>query len=271
VASGIGAVVAGGGYDGVVSGNQASGNASVVSGGDVNVASGLEATVGGGEYNTASGPFATVSGGNVNTASGEQATVPGGYRNVASGQYSFAAGNNAQANNFGAFVWSDGSGTLTQSSTNNQFVARASGGFVLYSSTSASGVSLAAGSGSWSSLSDRAAKEGVASVSSQAVLDKVVALPLSTWSYKTEPGVRHVGPMAQDFYAAFRVGEDERHIAEVDEGGVALAAIQGLNQRFGEQASTQAAELKEKDAQIRALEQRLEHLENVLSELSNRH
>jgi len=61
------------------------------------------------------------------------------------------------------------------------------------------------------------------------VLAKVAALPISEWSYNSERGVRHVGPMAQDFYAAFRVGEDDRHITSIDEDGVALAAIKALH------------------------------------------
>ena len=40
--------------------------------------------------------------------------------------------------------------------------------------------------------------------------------------------------MAQDFYAAFGIGADDKHISAVDEGGVALAAIQGLNQKLNE-------------------------------------
>jgi cell division protein FtsB len=35
--------------------------------------------------------------------------------------------------------------------------------------------------------------------------------------------------MAQDFYAAFGVGEDDRHITSIDEDGVALAAIKALH------------------------------------------
>ena len=62
------------------------------------------------------------------------------------------------------------------------------------------------------------------------------------WSYTTERGVRHVGPMAQDFYAAFNVGEDNRHITSIDEDGVALAAIEALD-----------AKLARKDAEIQSL------------------
>jgi hypothetical protein len=236
--------------------NTASGGAATVGGGNGNTASGGSATVGGGYYNTATNEWATVGGGYYNTATNNYATVPGGCLNLAGGQYSFAAGYNAHAVNSGAFVWSDGTGTATPSTVANQFVARASGGFVFYSSTLSAGVSLAAGGGSWSSLSDRNAKDHLTPVNSQTVLAQVAALPLTTWSYKTEPGVRHVGPMAQDFYNAFGVGEDDKHITEVDEGGVALAAIQGLDQK-----------LKEKDGEIQNLKQQNDSLAERLNEL----
>jgi hypothetical protein len=58
----------------------------------------------------------------------------------------------------------------------------------------------------------------------------VAALPLSEWSYRTETGVRHVGPMAQDFMAAFGLGDDPTRISVVDANGINLAATQGLYQ-----------------------------------------
>jgi len=69
--------------------------------------------------------------------------------------------------------------------------------------------------------------------------------------------------MAQDFRAAFNVGEDEKHISTVDADGVALAAIQGLNQKLQEQAET----LKAKDAAIHSLESRLADLEKLVARL----
>jgi len=250
------------------SGNWTSGFLPTVGGGGLNSASGDNATVAGGEFNSASGVYATVGGGYHNQATNSYATVPGGYQNSAGGQYSFAAGHNAVATNDGAFVWSDGTGTPTSSTASNQFVARASGGFVLYSSTNSNGVSLAAGGGSWSSMSDRDAKKDFAPLNSQALLARVAALPLTSWSYKSEPGVRHLGPMAQDFYAAFGVGEDDRHITEVDEGGVALAAIQGLNQKVEEKEARireQAAQIQSQTAEITELKARLDKLEQLIS------
>jgi formylglycine-generating enzyme required for sulfatase activity len=85
-ASGQGAFVGGGGDDGITaSGNKASGAASVVAGGLGNQATNAYATVPGGAHNTAGGNYATVGGGNGNTASGGSATVSGGSDNVVSG------------------------------------------------------------------------------------------------------------------------------------------------------------------------------------------
>ena len=62
------------------------------------------------------------------------------------------------------------------------------------------------------------------------MLAKVAALPIYTWRYKTETsGALHMGPVAQDFSAAFGLGDSDKRITTVDADGVALAAIQGLN------------------------------------------
>lgn len=85
--------------------------------------------------------------------------------------------------------------------------------------------------GMWTNASDRALKENFAAINPLWYLEQVVQLPLSTWNYKTEGSeISHVGPMAQDFYAAFGLGEDDKHIGTVDANGVTLAAIQGLYQ-----------------------------------------
>ena len=72
-------------------------------------------------------------------------------------------------------------------------------------------------------------KSHIVALDDAAVLAKVATLPVSEWSYTSESGVRHVGPMAQDFYATFGVGEDNRHITSIDEDGVALSAIKALH------------------------------------------
>jgi hypothetical protein len=110
--------------------------------------------------------------------------------------------------------------------------------------------------------SDRNVKENFATLDSKTVLAKVISLPMTEWNYKSDSkDVQHIGPMAQDFHAAFDLnGADDKHISVVDEGGVALAAIQGLNQKVEEQNS----QLKKKDIEIQELNQRLEALEKIV-------
>jgi hypothetical protein len=84
--------------------------------------------------------------------------------------------------------------------------------------------------------SDRNLKENVAGVDPASILERVAGLPISSWNYIEQgAGVRHIGPMAQDFAAAFGVGEDDRHINLIDGQGVALAAIKELARRVEEQ------------------------------------
>ncbi len=90
-----------------------------------------------------------------NTASGTGSAIPGGQNNEAAGSYAFAAGNNAHATHPGSFVWSDGWGINLSSSANDEFSARASGGYRLYSNTGhTSGVTLGAGANAWVGVSD---------------------------------------------------------------------------------------------------------------------
>jgi hypothetical protein len=107
--------------------------------------------------------------------------------------------------------------------------------------------------------SDRDAKESFARVSSAEVLAKVVALPISEWSFKQMPGARHMGPTAQDFYATFGLGGSDTTITTVDPDGVALAAIQGLNQKLEQK-------LEQKETEITELKQRLEKLERLMND-----
>ena len=117
-----------------------------------------------------------------------------------------------------------------------------------------SGAVLASGSSTWSVLSDRNAKTAIESVDGREVLKKVAAMPLNTWQYKTQdPKFRHMGPMAQDFYAAFQLGESDTRIDTVDTDGVALAAIQGLNTLLIEKDEQIAALREEKNREVSAL------------------
>jgi hypothetical protein len=77
-----------------------------------------------------------------------------------------------------------------------------------------------------------------------AILEKLAGLPISSWSYKRDdPAVRHLGPMAQDFFAAFGLGGDDRMINMVDANGVVMVAIQALYRRLHE-LQAEVAELR---------------------------
>ena len=158
-----------------------------------NFVSGKYAAIGGGYRNQTVGEFGSVGGGESNQASGQYATVPGRPASTRrTGGGSFAAGIGSNATDNGDFVWSDdpsgGAGVTPITVTgNNQFFARARGGVKFYSSANlASGVSLAPGSGTWSSLSDRNVKSDILPVSDDDILARVATLPISEWSYTTE-------------------------------------------------------------------------------------
>jgi Chaperone of endosialidase len=85
-------------------------------------------------------------------------------------------------------------------------------------------------------VSDRSLKRDIAPVEVQRVLEAVSELPISTWSYRTDdPSVRHLGPMAQDFFAAFGLGDSDRSYDPIDAHGVAFAAIKALNEQLQRQ------------------------------------
>lgn len=119
---------------------------------------------------------------------------------------------------------------------------------------------------SFTTCSDRNVKENFRDVNAREVLEKVAALPITRWNFKADATTEHLGPMAQDFYSAFGVGPDDKHIATVDADGVALAAVQGLNQKVEEQR----AALRAKDAEIQALEQRLKKLETLVEQFTDK-
>ena len=130
-----------------------------------------------------------------------------------------------------------------------------------------SGAYVSAG-GVWTNASDRNVKENFVAVTPAAILEKIDALPLLEWNYKNEdPSVRHIGPVAQDFYAIFGVGNSSTSISTIDPSGVALAGIQALDAK-GERQDGQLAELQKrldgKTEEIRSLRERLARLESLL-------
>ena len=119
--------------------------------------------------------------------------------------------------------------------------------------------------GTLSQGSDVNRKEEIVAVDPEAILDGVSALPISTWQYiGDEEGGTHLGPMAQDFYRAFGLGQGETTIASIDADGVALASVQALRAR-NEAAVARIAELEAENA---AQAERLARLEAAVARLS---
>lgn len=112
------------------------------------------------------------------------------------------------------------------------------------------------GGASWTFSSDRNLKEDVKSVDSRDILDRISRLPLAEWNYKGY-AQRHIGPTAQDFHALFPLNENATVLDSGDLHGVALAAIQGLNQKLQE-------ELRRRDAENAELKERLARLERII-------
>jgi len=263
-------------------GNAARGTASLVGGGLFNVADGQGATVGGGSNNEAdalyptvaggldnlaSGSAATVGGGALNTASGDESTVPGGAGNVASGIRSFAAGSQSEARGdhsialgrraktfvganpgHGTIVLADGNAFDFAESFDNRFAVRATGGVRFVVDIDATGAPtwscLVTAGNSWSCSSDRNLKQDFERLDGAEVLDRLTAMPVYAWSPKGRNAhVRHYGPTAQDFHAAFGLGDDATMIGMQDADGVALAAIQGLNAKLEAKVAEQAREI----------------------------
>lgn len=143
----------------------------------------------------------------------------------------------------GAVFVSDGNGALVFQSSGGLFGLGAPGAAGRFLNTGANNAYLSSG-GTWTNGSSRAVKEHVSSLDPAQVLARVLALPVTRWRYRGSDEGEHVGPMAEDFHAAFGLGPDAHGIATVDADGVALAAIQGLAARLEAENGSLRAELE---------------------------
>ncbi|HEU0013495.1 MAG TPA: tail fiber domain-containing protein, partial [Longimicrobium sp.] len=198
-----------------------------------------------------------------------------GLQNSASGQFSVAIGKNARtANRQGSIVLGDGCAGFSSDSVyptaNNQVVMRGCGGVKVFTNQALSaGVELAAGGSGWSAVSDRARKENFLDVDGEYVLERLRGVPVTSWNYLTQDrSIRHLGPVAQDFRAAFGLGESDVMINSIDIDGVNLAAAKALTTRTDGLRSDVDA-LREENAALRGrvdeLEARLQRLEALLA------
>lgn len=197
---------------------------------------------------TASGASA-VALGDGTTASGAQG-VALGYRTAATGNVSFAFGTFATAGGHDSVVLGSRAGTtpaatgsfmFADRSSNNDFIsnlpnefgARFAGGYFLYTRANLSaGIALAPGGSSWAALSDVNAKENFADIDGEDLLARLARVPVRSWNYKSQgTEIRHMGPTAQDFRAAFEVGDFPLRINTIDADGIALAGVKALDAR----------------------------------------
>ena len=178
-------------------------------------------------------------------------------------------GNNASTGNHaGAFVLNTHAEATLTAGAPEQFVARFVGGYRLFTnSANSTGCAIAAGGGSWSCTSDRATKTAFAPLDGDALLAKLRRLSIGTWEYRTERGARHLGPVAQDFRAAFGLGGDARSIAVLDASGVALAAARALEARTRALQAENAALRRRHDE----VSERVARLEQALATLAAAH
>jgi len=156
--------------------------------------------------------------------------------------------------------------TYIQASADNQFLVRATGGVCFYTKTDLStGSCLAPNGSTWNTVSDRNAKTAFEPVDPDEVLECLTGMEIEKWSYKGSEN-RHMWPVAQDFYACYGLGVDNKHVTAEDMAGVAMVSIQALNAGDQEQRAriqalnSKVKELQQENADLKARLERLERL-----------
>ena len=225
-------------------------------------------------WNTMASGYGSFAAGASTIASGQQAMALGTLL-TAAGPWSVALGTWAgtTAAGEGSFVYGDHTlGPTLLSTAPNQFLVRASGGTTFYSNYFlTSGVRLAPNASAWSSLSDVNSKEHFRDLNGDDVLAKIARMPIHEWNYKVQDAaIRHVGPSAQDFHAAFGLGEDPLRISTIDADGIALRAVQALEERTREADETLVRRNASLEAELAALKAELTSVRDALQRLEGR-
>jgi hypothetical protein len=197
------------------------------------------------------------------------AAVAIGYNVTADQDHTTAMGKFATNNGFsGTFIWSDGAATASadtfRNTANNEFALRATGGFRFRTNLGGTtGCNLPAGSGVFNCTSSRYTKENFSMVNGEDVLLRLRNVPVSTWNYISEGrNVRHMGPMAEDFYKAFELGTGNTSIGVQDIASVSIAAVQALE--------TRTAQLQEKSAEVDQLRVQVNELRSINAAMEQR-
>lgn len=210
---------------------------------------------------------------------GGQGSVALGYRTTANNDYSVALGYRASNNTrTGTMVMGDESTTdSVRNQADNEFRIRYNGGIRLRVSTAANGNTPGAGGNvgcdltmavpSWTCASSRTLKENYQPVDGEDVLERIRHMPVTTWTMiGADPSVKHLGPVAEDFYAAFGLGLGETAIGLGDIDGVNIAAAKALEVR----TRTLQDELTRSRQEADALRARVAEQDRVLAELAAR-
>jgi hypothetical protein len=176
--------------------------------------------------------------------------ISNGDGNAVLGQLNGAGGTAVAGEDFSSSL-----GTGVFGSSENGTAASFEGG-----SGGGSTCTYAGGGGGWSCSSDRNLKEHFRAVDRGAVLDRLDAMPVFYYEMKhSKSPIRYLGPTAQDFKAAFGLGDSETMIASGNEAGVTIAATQALYRK-----------LKDAEAKISALERRLAQQDAAMASLNSR-
>lgn len=228
-----------------------------------------------GAYNKATADY-TLSLGSYSLASGTHA-IALGTQVFASGIYSVAIGSGADTNyKDGAMVVGDDTYFQTAyAAADNQLTMRFSGGFRFWSSypDSTSGVYMRHGQSGWSNYCDRNMKENFEPVDGEWILGKIKNIPITKWNYKkTDPTEKYIGPVAQDFYAAFHLnGTDSLGINSISIDGVNMAGIKALEKRTSDMQLAIRKIQEENERLIsenKRLKEQLVDIDNVKEELA---
>jgi len=272
-----------GGYNNTINGENSNNLGNVISGGQRNlIDTSNDSTIGGGsdnrcmaDYCVVSGGLnnhstaylATIGGGTNNTVSGAGSTIPGGQSNTSSGSNSFVCGMAANDNGKNnVFVWSDATGFTVPSNSPSNSVwwavgSNSSGSTGVYTiltdSTRTNGVSVASGSNTWSSVSDRNLKTNIVEMNYQDTLLKIRELPIYSYNFiGKDSGIIYRGPMAQDWNRLFISDKNPLTIDSIDLDGVALSCVKGLLE------IVQDLQQQNEDQEIR-----IQKLESIIQEL----
>ncbi len=222
-----------------------------------------------GAYNQATGDYALALGSYSQATASHAIAI--GTQAYATGIYSIAIGSGANTNGRdGSMVIGDDTYFQTAYSTaDNQLTMRFSGGYRLWSSypDSTSGVYMRHGQNGWSNYCDRNKKENFRQLDYEEILGKIKEMPVTEWNYIGIGDQKYIGPMAQDFYAAFQLnGTDSLGINSISIDGVNMVAVKGLIQRTDELKKA-LEELKLQKEKVTRIEAMLDQQNAIINDM----